>query len=141
MCQDSAAVGVVIPVRNEAASIALVLQDIPADINALVVVVDNGSTDATAHIAQESGAVVLHEQIPGYGRVMSKGIGYFKGLFHANQCMVPDVRRGIVHQVPAPQIPSEHTRWIARECLRIRQFLRVEPSPESGHRISESGHA
>lgn len=78
MCQDSAAVGVVIPVRNEAASIALVLQDIPADINALVVVVDNGSTDATARIAQESGAVVLHEQIPGYGRVMSRGIGYFK---------------------------------------------------------------
>ena len=78
MCQDSTIVGVVIPVRNEAASIALVLQDIPEAINTLVVVVDNGSTDATARIAQESGAVVLHEQIPGYGRVMSKGIGYFK---------------------------------------------------------------
>jgi glycosyltransferase involved in cell wall biosynthesis len=78
MNQNTATVGVVIPVRNEEASIALVLQDIPADINALVVVVDNGSTDATARNAQESGAVVLHEQIPGYGRVMSKGIGYFK---------------------------------------------------------------
>lgn len=78
MSQDTTAVGVVIPVRNEEASIALVLQDIPADINALVVVVDNGSTDATARIAQESGAVVLHEPVPGYGRVMSRGIDYFK---------------------------------------------------------------
>lgn len=78
MSQDTTAVGVVIPVRNEEASIALVLQDIPVDINALVVVVDNGSTDATARIAQESGAVVLHEPVPGYGRVMSRGIDYFK---------------------------------------------------------------
>ncbi len=78
MNQSSTTVGVVIPVRNEEAAIALVLQDIPAEISALVVVVDNGSTDATAHIAQESGAVVLHERTPGYGRVMSTGIDYFR---------------------------------------------------------------
>lgn len=71
--------GVVIPVRDEEAAIASVLLEIPAEIAALIVVVDNGSTDATAHIAKESGAVVIHEQTPGYGRVMSKGLGYFKG--------------------------------------------------------------
>lgn len=79
MSQPNTTVGVVIPVRDEAAAIALVLQDIPVEISALVVVVDNGSTDATARIAKESGAVVLHERTPGYGRAMSKGIGYFKG--------------------------------------------------------------
>jgi len=78
MTKNATTVGVVIPVRNEEASIALVLKDIPVEINALVVVVDNGSTDATARIAQESGAVVLHENTPGYGRAMSKGIAYFK---------------------------------------------------------------
>ena len=78
MIQNTTTVGVIIPVRNEEASIALVMRDIPAEINALVVVVDNGSTDATARIAQEAGAVVLHEKIPGYGRVMSRGIAYFE---------------------------------------------------------------
>jgi len=78
MKQSSTKVGVVIPVRNEEAGIALVLRDIPAEITPLVVVVDNGSTDATARIAGESGAVVLHEPVPGYGSVMSRGIGYFK---------------------------------------------------------------
>jgi glycosyltransferase involved in cell wall biosynthesis len=78
MNQDRVKVGVVIPARNEEASIALVLQDIPGELNAIVVVVDNGSSDATARIALESGAIVLHEQCSGYGRVMSKGIAYFK---------------------------------------------------------------
>lgn len=78
MNQSSTTVGVVIPVRNEEAGIGLVLRDIPADLSAVVVVVDNGSTDATASIARESGAVVLREEIPGYGRVVAKGVDYFR---------------------------------------------------------------
>lgn len=76
--RDAVTVGVIIPVRNEEASITKVLQDIPEEIKAVVVVVDNGSSDATVCFAQESGAVVLHEEIPGYGRVMAKGIQYFE---------------------------------------------------------------
>ena len=75
---DVLSVGVIIPARNEESSIALVLQEIPEAINARVVVVDNGSSDATASIARELGAFVLHESIPGYGRVMSRGIGFFE---------------------------------------------------------------
>jgi len=78
MSDDTIKVGVVIPARNEEDSIALVLQSIPTDINAKIVVIDNGSTDTTTDIAQKLGAIVLHEAIPGYGRVMSKGIAYFK---------------------------------------------------------------
>ena len=74
----TASVGVVIPVRNEEDSIALVLQDIPTGLNALVVVVDNGSTDETSQIARSNGAVVLNEEIPGYGRAMLKGIDYLR---------------------------------------------------------------
>lgn len=70
-------IGVVIPARNEAASIAKVLRDIPAVLAPLVVVVDNNSTDGTAQIAGEHGAVVLHEPKPGYGRVMLTGLRHF----------------------------------------------------------------
>ena len=78
MSDDTIKIGVVIPARNEEDSIALVLQSIPTEINTEIVVVDNGSTDSTTNIAQKFGAIVLHESIPGYGRVMSKGIAYFK---------------------------------------------------------------
>ena len=74
----TASVGVIIPVKNEEDSIALVLQDIPKILNALVVVVDNGSTDETSKIARAEGAVVLNEEIPGYGRAMLKGIDYLR---------------------------------------------------------------
>ena len=66
-------VGVIIPARNEESSIALVLRDIPAKLNARVVVVDNGSSDETVRVARESGAHVIQEPVPGYGRVMSIG--------------------------------------------------------------------
>lgn len=69
-------IGVLIPARNEAASIAQVLHDIPAALSPLVVVIDNNSTDATAQIAREHGATVLHEPRPGYGRVMLTGLRY-----------------------------------------------------------------
>ena len=71
-------VGVIIPVRNEQDSIALVLRDIPASLNALVIVVDNGSSDKTSDIAAANGAVVLTENTPGYGRAMLKGIDYLR---------------------------------------------------------------
>ncbi len=71
-------IGIVIPVRNEEDSIALVLQDIPTGLNALVVVVDNGSTDETSRVARANGAVVLNEEIPGYGRAMLRGIDYLR---------------------------------------------------------------
>jgi len=38
-----------------------------------VIVVDNGSTDATADVAQQAGAIVASEPIPGYGRACLKG--------------------------------------------------------------------
>jgi glycosyltransferase involved in cell wall biosynthesis len=61
-------IGVIIPARNEEDSIARVLRDIPAELSARVVVVNNRSTDRTAEIARAHGAVVLDEDRPGYGR-------------------------------------------------------------------------
>ena len=56
---------VIIPALNEESSIGLVLGDLP-DVGR-VIVVDNGSTDRTAEIAAQAGAVVVSEPERGYG--------------------------------------------------------------------------
>lgn len=66
-------VGVVIPALNEAAVIGQVVAAIPAWVDE-VVVVDNGSTDATAEVAREHGARVIREPRRGYGAACLAGI-------------------------------------------------------------------
>jgi len=67
-------ISVVIPTRNEAGSIALVLDDIPRPPVTDVVVVDASSTDGTAAIAAAHGARVVVEPRRGYGRACLTGI-------------------------------------------------------------------
>ena len=64
---------VIIPAYNEAPSIGMVLKDIP-DLVSEVIVVDNGSTDNTAQVAQKHGATVYHEPRKGYGYACLKGL-------------------------------------------------------------------
>ena len=65
---------IIIPALNEEQALPLVLADIPAALDALVVVVDNGSTDRTAEVAAEHGAIVLSEPARGYGAACLKAI-------------------------------------------------------------------
>jgi glycosyltransferase involved in cell wall biosynthesis len=58
---------VIIPAFNEQDAIGKVIRDIPEDIVNEIIVVDNGSTDETSHIASELGANVLFEPKKGYG--------------------------------------------------------------------------
>jgi glycosyltransferase involved in cell wall biosynthesis len=67
-------VAIVIPALNEEAAIAQLLIEIPKDSAQWVIVVDNGSTDATAAVARTAGAVVSEEPIRGYGRACLKGL-------------------------------------------------------------------
>ena len=67
---------VVIPALNEEASIEPVIAAIPARLAAEIVVVDNGSTDATAARARAAGATVLAASPPGYGRACFVGAAY-----------------------------------------------------------------
>ncbi len=55
-------ISVIIPTRNEAASIGRVLADLPADLVTEVIVVDSNSTDGTPEIAASTGARVVFEQ-------------------------------------------------------------------------------
>lgn len=67
-------VAVIIPALNEEEAIGLVLRDIPRDIVDEVIVVDNGSIDATARTAESLGALVRSEPQKGYGAACLKGI-------------------------------------------------------------------
>ena len=66
-------VSVVIPALNEAEAIAAVVREMPWDLIHECIVVDNGSTDATASEAEAAGARVIHELQRGYGRACAAG--------------------------------------------------------------------
>lgn len=65
---------VIIPALNEEASIGQVVGAIPVDAVDSVIVVDNGSTDATAERARQAGASVAWEPRRGYGRACLTGL-------------------------------------------------------------------
>ncbi|GAB3203245.1 glycosyltransferase involved in cell wall biosynthesis [Pontibacter aydingkolensis] len=69
-------INVIIPAYNEEKSIAKVVHDIPKGFVDEVIVVNNNSSDATAAVAAQAGATVLHEPQPGYGNACLKGIAY-----------------------------------------------------------------
>lgn len=64
----------IIPVFNEAASLPLVLAELPRELVQRVVVVDNASTDASAALARAHGAEVVAEPRRGYGSACLAGI-------------------------------------------------------------------
>jgi glycosyltransferase involved in cell wall biosynthesis len=75
-----ARVAVVVPCHNEAATVAKVVSDFRATLpQALVLVVDNASTDRTAEIAREAGARVVSESRPGKGFALLTGLREARG--------------------------------------------------------------
>lgn len=72
------AITVIIPCLNEEQGVEQVLQRIPEFVDQ-VIVVDNGSTDRTADVAERMGAQVIREEVRGYGRAYKRGFGSAKG--------------------------------------------------------------
>jgi glycosyltransferase involved in cell wall biosynthesis len=69
---DLSSIVVIIPALNEETSLPLVLGDLPPV--GRVIVVDNGSTDATARVAVERGVTVATEPQRGYGAACLRGM-------------------------------------------------------------------
>lgn len=66
-------IAVLIPCYNEEKTIAKVIKDTKATLpEAVIYVYDNNSTDRTAKIAEEEGAVVRHEYMQGKGNVIRR---------------------------------------------------------------------
>src|SRR5262245_24965976 len=74
MREASSTIAVVIPCLNEQEPIGEVVREVLAQGVGEVIVVDNGSTDATAQRARESGAIVISEPQRGYGRACATGL-------------------------------------------------------------------
>ncbi len=71
-------VTVIIPCLNEEQGIEQVLRRMPEFVDQ-VIVVDNGSTDRTADVAQTYGAFVIREHVRGYGRAYKTGFANATG--------------------------------------------------------------
>jgi len=78
-------ISIVIPALNEETGIGPVLREIPISTikqmgyEAEILVVDNGSTDRTPHIAREHGATVILQPIRGYGNAYKAGFANASG--------------------------------------------------------------
>jgi glycosyltransferase involved in cell wall biosynthesis len=69
---------VVIPCLNEEQGIEQVLRRIPDFVDETIVV-DNGSTDRTSEVARGLGAMVIREDVRGYGRSYKRGFACATG--------------------------------------------------------------
>ncbi len=63
-----------IPALNEAGSIGRLLAQVPRELFSQIIVVDNGSQDATAEVARCAGAQVVQEPRRGYGQACLAGL-------------------------------------------------------------------
>jgi glycosyltransferase involved in cell wall biosynthesis len=71
-------VAIVIPALDEADALPAVLAAIPRERVSEIVVVDNGSRDATVAVALAAGATVVHEPRRGYGAACLRGIDHLR---------------------------------------------------------------
>ncbi len=124
------AVGVVIPVLNEAHSIAAVVREIPRGLVREIIVVDGGSSDGTAAIAAAAGARVVVPGSPGYGRACAAGADAA-----APECGVivfmdgDGADRGdLMDRIAAPILAGTHDFVIASRPRHLR-----EPGSMSWH--------
>ena len=74
---------VIIPALNEQESLPLVLRDLPCV--GRVIVVDNGSSDATATVAEAGGASVVAENQRGYGAACLRGLATIRESMERGQ--------------------------------------------------------
>ena len=79
-------IDVVVPVRDDAATLAPLLRELPHRAIRSVVVVDRASSDRSPEIARDAGALVLREPSGGYGAACQRALAHFQSLPR-----VPDV--------------------------------------------------
>lgn len=79
-------IDVVVPARDHATSLGPLLRDLPHRMLRSVVVVDRASTDRTAEVGRDGGALVLREPSGGYGAACLRAQAHFSSLPR-----VPDV--------------------------------------------------
>lgn len=79
-------VAVIIPALNEQQSLPLVLADLPKV--GCVIVVNNGSTDDTASVAKNAGAIVVQQPQRGYGAACLAGLSYLNAMIQSGLAQI-----------------------------------------------------
>ena len=96
-------IDVVIPTRDHAASLPPLLRDLPHRMLRSVVVVDRDSSDRSAELARDSGALVLREPSGGYGAACLRAQAHFSSLPRVPDVIVfiPGDRPAVAAALPA----------------------------------------
>lgn len=96
-------IDVVVPARDCAASLGVLLRDLPHRAIRSVVVVDRASTDRTAAIARDAGALLLREPGAGYGAACLRAQAHFSSLPRVPDALVfvPGDRPAAALSIPA----------------------------------------
>jgi glycosyltransferase involved in cell wall biosynthesis len=150
-------VSIVIPARNEAAHIARCLDsimalDYPADARE-VIVVDNGSADATAVTARQYPVTMVLEPHPGYARARNAGIRAARGniiaCIDADCVAEPGWLRELLAEAGNPavgcfvggivalEIRHLVARWVEdRELISQDRLLSSSPTVAAGGNIA-----
>src|SRR5690349_16406871 len=87
----------IVPALNEAAVVGELVRRVPRNVVDEVIVVDNGSTDATAEVAGTAGARVVPETRRGYGSACFAGVS----------ALPPDVEVAVFLDADGSQRPEE----------------------------------
>ena len=95
-------VDVVMAARNQARGIAQVVSEMPARTVRSVLVVDNGSSDATARAAEDAGAIVLREGKGGHGAACLRAVAHLSTLPHPPDAVVFMVADGSADPTDLP---------------------------------------
>ena len=96
-------IDVVVPAKDHAASLGPLLRDVPQRLVRSIVVVDRASTDRTAEIARDNGALVLREPSGGYGAACLRAQAHFGTLPRAPDIVafIPGDRPSTASALPA----------------------------------------
>src|SRR5262245_12302650 len=103
MASPQLLIDVVVPARDHAASLGPLLRDLPHRGLRSIVVVDRASSDRTAEIARDGGALVLRESSGGYGAACLRAQAHFSALPRVPDVVVfvPGDRPAVAHALPA----------------------------------------
>ena len=120
----------IIPALNEEQSIGRVLDEIPAGLYSMVFVVDNGSIDRTAEVAEAHGARVLVEPRRGYGNACLRAMAELSPRTHIVIFMDGD---GSDVAAEARRLIDPIARGEADFVLGSRELGDAEPGALSPH--------
>ena len=114
-------VALIVPVLNEADTIADVVRAVPRDVVDEVIVVDGGSTDETVARARAAGARVILEPRSGYGSACLAGVGATKHPVVAFIDGDGSDDPAEIHRLVAPILAGEQDFVIGSRARGVRE--------------------